>query len=147
MILDIRSLFSNKQAVVATAASTNSYDLGVPGVSMPGQVQLKRNMGKGIKIPVLVQINEKFVSGDGMTSMDIALQTDEDVAFGSPKTVLTVNVLIADLIAGYVWPVEFLPRDIKERYVRFYYTLNGGTASAGKVTAGIVAAVDGSYQG
>lgn len=151
MILDNRALFSDEQDLTAggagDVASTNSYDLGVPGIAMPGSVQLRRRIGVGNKIPLLIQITETVTSGDGLTSVDLQLQSDEDSAFGSAKTVFSVNVLIADLVAGFICPIEYLPRDVSERYLRVYYNANGGTFSAGKVTAGIVAAVDGSYQG
>lgn len=144
MILDNRALFSDKQAIIATANSTNSYDLGVPGVSMPGSVQLKRNMGKAGEIPLLIEVNEAF---DNLTSLAIVLQSDNDVAFGTPKEIFRVVVLLADLVAGYTCPIDKLPRGIQEQYLRLRYEVTGAAPTAGKITAGIVAAVDGAYQG
>jgi hypothetical protein len=37
--------------------------------------------------------------------------------------------------------------EIKERFIRVFFEVVGGPASAGKVTAGIVGAVDESYKG
>lgn len=145
MILDKRSLFSDQQAITGTENSDNYYDLGAPGVAVVGErVQLLRNMGKGGHIPMLVQVNEDF---NNLTSLDIVMQQDEDSAFGSAKEVFRVTVLLADLVAGYICPIDKLPRGVTERYLRFRYEVTGSAPSTGKITAGFVAAVDGSYQG
>ena len=144
MILDQNALFSDKQAITASAASTNFYDLGAPGVTGYNSAQLLRNLGKGKETPLLVQVNEDF---DALTSLSIAIQSDEDPAFGTPKTVVEISVPLADLVVGYILPIDKLPRDIKERYVRIFYTVVGLAPTTGQITAGIVAAVDGSYVG
>lgn len=143
MILDNRSLLSDQQAITATANSTNYYDLLAPGKTGDG-IQLKRNMGKGQNIPLLLQVTEDF---DNLTSLDFVFQTDEDSAFGTPKEVFRCTVLAADLKAGYILPIEKLPRNLKERYFRMRYEVTGVAPTTGKVTAGIVAAVDGAYVG
>lgn len=139
MILDERALLSDKQAIVATAASTDAYDFGQTGVTYD-LVTLRRRLGVGMKIPFLIMVNQDF---DNLTSLDITLQTDDDSAFGSPTNVLTVNVLLADLVAGYIFPVDKLPRTIRERYFRVLYTVNGAAPTVGQITAGFVANVDG----
>ncbi|MGL4198041.1 MAG: Bbp16 family capsid cement protein, partial [Allorhizobium sp.] len=47
MIFDTTNLFSNAQAVTATAGSTNTIDLG------PIATGVTRDIGKGTKIPLL----------------------------------------------------------------------------------------------
>lgn len=144
MVIDKLAEFSDAQAITVSAASTNSYDLGAPGVAQYNQIQLVRNLGKGMVSPLMCQVVEDFAGG---TSLDIALQSDDNSAFSSPKDVFKMNVLLADLVAGYQLPMDKLPREIKERYIRLYYTVNGGPMTAGKISAGIVAAVDGAYKG
>jgi hypothetical protein len=145
MILDQNALFSDAQAITADAASTNHYDLGEMGVTAYNSVQLRRNIGKGCyPIPLLIQVVEDF---DALTSLEIIVQTDEDPAFGSAKNVMSVTVPLAELIAGFISPIDKLPRGIVERYLRIYYNVNGSNPTVGKVTAGIVGAVDGGYQG
>jgi len=56
------------------------------------------------------------------------------------KTLATVTVLAADLVAGYQSPVITLPQGC-ERYIRLNYTVTGTAPTTGKVTAGIVAGV------
>lgn len=145
MVLDILSLFSDSQAITATAASTNSYDLGAPGVIPYGNIQLRKRLGKTeCNLPLLIQVVEDF---DNLTSLRIAIETDDNSAFSSPKEVIGVDVLLADLKAGFISPIESLPRGVNERYMRLKYTVTGAAPTVGKITAGFVAAVDGSYQG
>jgi hypothetical protein len=144
MILDQNALFSDAQAVIADAPSTNYYDLGLPGIAAYNSVQLKRNIGKGGHVPLLIQVVEDF---NTLTSLEIIVQTDEDPAFGSAKNVMSVTVPLAELVAGFISPIDKLPRGIVERYLRVYYNVVGTNPTLGKITAGIVGAVDGSYQG
>ena len=141
MITDARTLFSEDQAVTASAASTNSIDLKALGVTYDG-VQLLRK--QGVKhIPIFVGVTTSFAT---LTSLDIQIQSDNDSAFGSPTTLLSINVPVASLVAGYQIPIDFLPIH-SERYLRLNYNVNGSNASAGKIEAGIVTAVDRAYRG
>lgn len=143
MILDERVLLSDQQAITATANSTNVIDLQALGITYD-QVQLQRKLGKGQMIPFLVQVTEDF---DNLTDLEFIFQTDDDEAFGSATDVLSIVVPLASLVAGYILPMDKLPREIRERYFRMRYVVNGVAPTAGKVTAGIVAAVDGAYVG
>ena len=127
MLFDAKLLMSSGQAITATAASTDVIDTGST-----------KDVGKDGSVPLAVQVTETF---NALDSLSIAIQTDGDSAFGSPKTLATVTVLLADLKAGYQLPIITLPQGC-ERYIRLNYTVNGvGVPTAGKVTAGIVAGV------
>lgn len=129
MIFDKTLLFSDGQAVTADAPSTNIVDLGpiAPGV--------KFDIGKGKQIPIRVQVTETF---DKLTSIVVSLQASADAAFTSPKTVWTSpSILAADLVAGYVFNIDYVPRGASERYIRLYYDITGTTPESGKITAGI----------
>lgn len=143
MILDNLNLFSDQQAITATANSTNSIDLGAPGIAKYNQAQLKRRLAHKM-VPLMVLVTQTF---DNLTSLKIILQSDDDSAFGSPKEVASTTVLLADLKAGFYWPVDKLPRNITERYIRMRYEVTGTAPTAGKISAGVVGAVDGGYQG
>lgn len=132
MILDNLALLSDKQAIVASAASTDFYDFLAPGQVYDG-AQLQRRLGIISKIPFSILVNEDF---DNLTSLTIALQSDEDNAFGSPTTILSVSVPLADLVAGYVFPIDRLPRKLTERYFRVNYTVVGANPTQGQITAG-----------
>lgn len=143
MILDMRALLSNKQAITATANSTDVYDLLETGTMYDG-VQIKRNMGKGGYIPFLVQVNADF---DELTSLTFVFQTATDAAFTAPTDVFQVVVPLAQLKKGFILPVDKIPRGLMQRFFRMRYVVTGDAPTAGTITAGVVAAVDGSYQG
>lgn len=126
MLLDAKTLMSNNQAITATAASTDVIDTGST-----------KDVGGGANIPLLIQVTETF---NNLTSLAFAVQTDNDSAFGSPTTLFTLTVLLADLKAGYTLPVITLPQKC-EQYIRVNYTVTGTAPTLGKVTAAICAGV------
>ncbi len=126
MILDTQNLFSNAQAITASAASTNYIDFGNA-----------REIAYGTPLELLIQVVEDFAT---CTSVTFALQTDDNASFSSPTTLATTAAIpVADLVAGYRPSLKYIPKG-NERYMRIYYTVAGADATAGKVTSGIVAA-------
>lgn len=126
MLFDAKLLMSNKQAITATAASTDVIDTANP-----------KDYGKGGDVPLAIQVTESF---NNLTSLAIAIQTDDNSAFSSPKTLATVTVLAADLVVGYKSPIITLPQGC-ERFLRINYTVTGTAPTTGRVMAGIVAGV------
>lgn len=129
MIFDMQTLLSDAQAITATAASTNTIDLG------PIATGIVRDIGKGKPIPLRIQVVEAF---NNLTSLTIALQVDDNTGFASPKTVWSQVVVLADLIAGKVIVPEWVLRGTDERYMRLNYTVTGTAPTTGKITAGVV---------
>lgn len=122
MILDAENLFSDRQAVTATAVSENVIDLGAS------------DAGPGEPLSVLIQVTEDFA---GLTSLKVEVETDDDSGFGSAKTLNSSDVVpVADLVAGKQFAINALPHGLG-RYVRLNYVAVG-TATDGTVTAGIV---------
>lgn len=138
MIFDLNNLFSNAQAITATAASTNIIDLGAPGTVYGAAAALVRDIGPGNDVPIRVQVVESF---NNLTSLTADLQSDDNSGFASPATVWTSGAVpLASLVAGYVFNMEDVPRRSNERYLRMNYTVTGSAPTLGKITAGIVAA-------
>lgn len=140
MILDDTLVLSDSQAITADAASTNIIDLGAAGTSYGASVAVRRDVGIGTHIPISLTVTETFAT---LTSLTISVQVDDDVAFGSPTTVATgpaITLASGNLAAGKVinFPAE-LPEGVNERYLRLYYDVGGSNATAGKITAAIVA--------
>lgn len=132
MILDNQTLLSNQQAITASAASTNIIDLG------PINTGIVRDIGKGHPIPILVQVTEDFAAA-GAGTLTVAIQTDDNSAFSSAKTVYTTAALaLADLKAGRQITLDYIPRGTNERFMRLNYTVGTGPMTAGKVHAGIL---------
>lgn len=143
MLMDQSTVLSDAQAITATAASTNILDM-LPAGKMFDGTQLIRINGVNC-VPFLIQVVEDFA---GLTNLAIAIQTSDDVSFATGvKTHATFTVVLADLKAGFKVPYHSLPEGMKGRYLRLNYTVTGGPATAGKITAGVVAAVDSAYRG
>lgn len=123
MILDKQTLFSDQQAIVATAISENVIDLGVA-----------KDLGKGVPIPVLIQVTEDF---NTLTSLTVDLEVDDNAGMASAKVVQSVSVLLADLVAGKRIPPMYLPEGMDEQYTALRYTVVGTNPTTGKITAGI----------
>jgi hypothetical protein len=133
MLMDLQSMFSNRQAIIATAPSTDQIDLGVVDTPRFARAPITRDLGRARPFPIHIQVIESF---NNLTSLTVALQVDNDVAFGSPKTLITTVVPLAGLVAGAVIPPFFLPVGVDERYVRLLYTVTGTAPTLGRITAG-----------
>lgn len=114
MILDAQNRFSNAQALTATAASTDTVDLGVD-----------RDLGAGEPMGVVIVFNVAL--GGTSPTFTAALQTDDSSSFGSPATLLTSRQLTA-APAGTMLVIP-LP-EINERHLRLNYTLGGTSPTA-----------------
>ena len=132
MIFSAQQIFSDDQAITASADSTNVIDLGAPGTPYGGKAPLNDDVGKGAMVPILVQVTEDF---DNLTSLEIKISTGATTALGT--TVISKVVLLADLAVGYQFPVQVLPNEITERYLGIEYVVVGTTPTTGTVTAGI----------
>ncbi len=121
MLTDADLMFSDDQAITASAASTNIIDLTVA-----------EDIGPGTPIPLYVAVKEVF---NNLTSLTVKVETDSSAAFSSPKSVLEKVVPIADLIQGADLSFGAIPHGTKERYVRLYYTVTGTNPSTGKISA------------
>jgi hypothetical protein len=144
MIFDRTLQFSNAQAIIADAASTNVIDLRALGRVYGHAADLKRDLGIGNKIPLLVQVVEAF---NTLTSLEIQVQVSVDEAFTSPIVVHSQTLLLAALTVGAQMNVDFLPRGTNQRYLRLYYNVTGTDPTLGKITAGIVMAIQPSNAG
>lgn len=134
MIFDKTNLFSDAQAITATAGSTNTIDLGPIGTGMA------RDIGKGEPIPLLIQVVEVFDSSADDETLTVAVEEDSTETITPDKTTTIAVISNANLkTLGYRVPVQFVPDGIRYRYIRLKYTVTGsGNFTAGKITAGIV---------
>ena len=132
MILSAEQLFSDDQAITATADSTNVVDLGAAGTPYDAAAALNQDVGKGNKIPILIQVTEDF---DNLTSLTISIAKGATTALGT--NIISKVVLLADLVEGYQFPIEVLPNECDERYLGIEYTVTGTAPTTGKITAGI----------
>ena len=123
MLLDTQSLFSDNQAVTATAVSTNVVRFGEGNLSY---------------IPLIIQVVEDFAT---LTSLTVKVQTASDANFTQAVDLTSATLAAADLKEGAVFPINYLPSG-NLGYIRLNYTVNGSNATKGKITAGVVAGAD-----
>ena len=136
MIFSAQQLFSDDQAITGDADSTNVIDLGVPGTPYGAAAALNDDVGKGAKIPLLVQVTADF---NTLTSLNVNLSTGATTALGT--TIATQNILLADLVAGKQINLDFLPNGVVERYLGIEYDVVGTDPTLGNITAGITMGV------
>jgi hypothetical protein len=136
-IIDNTLVFSDGQAITATAGSTNEIDLGATGTPVGQSTALVRDIGKGSDVVVEVLVTEAF---NNLTSMEVTVQVDDDVAFGSPNEVASRTYLLAELTLGkrLSFPAE-ITEGANQRYLRLKYTVTGTAPTTGKVFAAVVA--------
>lgn len=138
MLLDAQALFSDSQVVTSTAASTNLIDLGTPGTPIRAAQALTPDLGAGIPIPILVQVDIDFAGG---TSIAVGLEMDTTAAFGSATVLfLSAAIVTATLVAGYEFLINWIPTGVVEQFLRLNYTVVGSMTGGGAITAGLVSA-------
>lgn len=128
MILDKQNIFSDGQAITATADSTNIIDLG------------STRMGEGEPIPLNIQVEESFTAA-GAATLTVSVLCDDNEAFSSAQTLYTSPAIgKATLVKGYRLPgFSTLPIGT-ERYIKLVYTVATGPMTTGKINAALVLA-------
>ena len=140
MIIDSTLQFSNGQAITsASAASTYIADISIA-----------RNIGVGAMQLYLVVVCTETMVGAGAT-VTPSLRTSATATAAAPtgplsgsiSTIPTSATAFAALsVAGTAQVIPLPPNTGYLRYIDVYYTLAGGTLSAGKFSAFIVADTD-----
>ena len=134
MILSAQQIFSDDQAIIATAISENVIDLGVPGTPYRAAAALNADIGKGNPVPILIQVTSVF---NTLTSLTITLENSAAAALTSPVVLATESILLADLVAGKQTFLQYLPNGATLRYLGVRYTVVGSDPTLGNITAGI----------
>lgn len=135
MILDKLLMFSEAQAVTATAASTDVIDLS----PMKGT---KRDIGVGEPLEFWATVNTTATAG-GAATLNVQLQTSAD-----NSTWVTLydsgTLALASLTAGKRILSTKVPAGVL-KYLRVNYVVATGPLTAGAFTAGINLDVDANY--
>lgn len=127
MVLDQENLFSNSQAITATAVSENVIDLGVD-----------RDIGKGEPIEVLVAVEVAATSGTSAATLTVELQTDDNESFSSPTVLASSEAYpVGDLVVGFQPFKIRVPRGT-ERYLRLNYTAGTENFTALTLKSGLI---------
>jgi len=125
MYIDAQHLFSNSQALTATANSTNLIDLGGD-----------HNVGIGEPMAVVISVEVALDAGNADETYVFTVETDDNSSFSSAATIATKTATRGDAAGTkYVLPI---PADTSaEQYLRVVYTL-GGTSPSGTVSAFLI---------
>lgn len=141
MIFDKTNLFSDAQAITATAVSTNVIDFGETDTPKHAVNAITRDVGKGRAIDLFIQSVADFDSAANDGTLTITLELDAAEAFGggADHTIDLGTYAEADLVAGFRVPIQYVPLSANLRYARLAYTVAGtGNFTAGAITAGFV---------
>lgn len=130
MLLDRENLFSYKQAVTVTAASTDKVWLGDTNWA---------GTANGVDdLPVTIAVDEPFTAA-GAATLTIQLRSSMASDMSSPKLHQSVTIAKADLASGGMLSHALtIPEDVLP-YVDVLYTVGTGPFTAGKITCGLVA--------
>lgn len=126
MIMDAQLVFSENQAITASANSTNVIDLSDV-----------RDIGIGEELWLGVQVTETFADSGSDSTVALSLITDDNAAMSSPATVRSLNTLAALTPAGTIYWYRIPPETLVayQQYIALAYAVAGGNLSAGKITA------------
>lgn len=140
MILDLNLLFSENQAITATAVSTNVIQLPANGIVPLSSAALARNLGAGNDIPLLITVTETFAT---LTSLTITFETSAAAALTSSTVLYSTGAIpVASLVKGYRTPIRWLPDATLLEYIGLRYTVGGSNATAGRITAALATEVN-----
>lgn len=132
MILDKLLMFSEAQAVTATAASTDVIDLGpIDGT--------RRDIGVGYPLEFWTTVNTT-ATASGDATVNVQLQTSPD---NSTWTTIASSgdLALSALVAGKRIVSQKVPSGV-QKYLRVNYTVGTGPLTAGAFTSGINLDVD-----
>lgn len=132
MIFDAQNMFSEAQAVTATAKSTNTVDLG------PNNRAGNSNGAKDIEI--FAHIPTSFTDTGNDATLTIQVRSSANSDMSSPVVhAISDAIPFASLAAGT--EIRFKPRIPLDagRYVDLNYVVASGPFTGGTITAGVVA--------
>lgn len=131
-IQDATLILSDEQALVATADSQNTIDLGAGVNHLNTAIAL--NAGESMRHQFLnVIVTVAFTDA---TNYIFALQDSTDDSTFAATEIITPAIAIGTLVIGYVVLRTPIPSNIR-RYVKMVYTESGSTETAGTVSAWI----------
>ena len=144
-IMDKGLLFSDAQAVTATALGDKSIDLWAGNTALPafpGRAATAKpifDIGRGNILELLVQVVTAFVSAGGAT-IQAQLVMADNAELDSNLTVLeeTVAVAASTAVAGYQFRLRAVPQGVTRRYLGVKYVVGTSTFESGAVTAALV---------
>lgn len=132
MRLDAQNLFSDAQAVTATAASTNIIDL----------TDTERRIGTGKTLYIVIGVDVAMTDAGSDSTVQVELQSDSVEAFSSATNRQDLGTFAATSAAGTRLIAVIAPEILTERFIRLNYTVANGNLTTGSFTAFITTEID-----
>jgi len=130
MLVDKLLLFSEAQALTASAASTNQLDM-----------KSVRDIGIGEDLYVFLNVDVALTDSGSNSTISVYLYGDSTTTFTPDGSQLLFTVA-ATAAAGTQYVAKISPDMAAQyRYLELYYTMNNGDLTTGTVTAGIVSGI------
>lgn len=145
MICDADLLFSDAQAVTATAASTNYIDTApLASALVSGGSANSRDLGVGEQLYWYALVDVAMTDSGSDSTIAVSIETDDNTSFSSAATVATIVTFAALSAAGtkYMGRLPIATTVPYERYVRLKYTTANGNLTTGSFTAGLAKDLD-----
>lgn len=123
MKMDALYLFSDAQALTATAASDNYKNL-----------EAVMDVGNGNDVYVVTTVDTAFTDGSSDTTVTVTVETDDSSAFSTATTAQTLYVIPALAAVGDTFVAKLSPFTTAEQYMQIKYTMANGNLTTGAVT-------------
>ena len=132
MLIDNTCVFSDEQAITATADSTN-------------KVNVMSLLGKGEPVLLDFHVAETFMT---LTGLNITIHQCATESGSYTATSMNKDITLASggLAVGKKIGFRFLARDVIQPWLKVIYTVDGSNATAGKIFAAIVREEQDSYE-
>lgn len=114
------------------------------GISDPVPLNSLTLPGRMGPLPLTIKATEDF---DNLTSLELTLQTAHSDT--CPYTDLpggTITIPLAELKVGTILGWTFLPRNVRQSWLRLKYTVNGTAPTKGKLFAAVTREQDQPYE-
>ena len=132
MILDKQLVFSDAQAVTASANSSNILDLSAI-----------RDVGTGENLYLVVVCVVAMTDGSSNSTVAVTLASDDNESLSTPTTRMTIGTFAALSAAGTRFVARLQPEVLGiERYLGVVYTVANGDLTTGSFDAFICHDVD-----
>ena len=140
MFLDAQNLFSDAQAITASAGSTNIIDLGI--FTTTSGTAAERRIGTGENLYIFSLLDVAMTDAGSDSTVTVTLESDDDAAFPSATTRQTLFTFAAVSAAGTIAFARIQPEILTEQFIRLFYTVAGGNLTTGSFTSGVVHDID-----
>lgn len=123
MYVDALLLFSDAQAITATAASTSHVNFGSV-----------RDVGAGEDLYVVVSCDVAMTDAGSDSTVAVSIEGDSTTTF-TPDFTRTLFTFSALSAAGTIKYAKLGPGDVNLRYLQLMYTVADGNLTTGSFTA------------